>query len=441
MTSLGGFTDGTNRPTAPVEQSSTVTQVEPLGGLPDMDVLMERFPPEVYQQGRDSRLYKFVSTLCGDAGVGQLAKLAYTTRLQAEGENLVFKELDSAYTQTFGFRRLPGELYTEDPSLALSPTQWSDLAGKDNAFRQRMQDFFAAIRFGNAPEGIELASRAGSGVDCEVVESYRAIFDKYSDDPLGLELTSTSVSHYEIRPHVTDASGDPDPNVTYSVNMNRRHEFTVDDSALDNTLPNPLDEAGAIVISSEIVWDTTTEQHYLKPELERNILHLVDRLRSVGTSMAVVAQQRRLTEHVIDNVFASSTRFYPSRFVTGLDSVVWPDPIEVRGAKPRNYWIIGGQEVEAPRLAGAAWERPTIFHTVEGVSAYTDEALLADDFNTADFWIDSFDRFQSVHIGAVDSTLASIYPLLAQVPVDVILSERLALAVPFAPLVLVSVGI
>lgn len=424
MANLGEFISDGGRPSSTFVSSTAPKNVEPLGGLADIDAAMDAFPEEIYQRGKDSRLYKFVSTLCGDAGAGYIKKQSYIARLRSEGEHIIFKDVDQAYTNTFGMRRLPNEKYDESVDTdSLVEQDWQAIAAKDNAFTQRMQDFFAAVRFGSSPMGMELAARGGAGVDCEVVESYKAIFSAKSDDPLGMELDHPSINHFRIIPYVTDRTGNLNDEVGYSAQINR---------SLNVTVGNPN--------TATSVWSTGQDYFYLKPEIERNLISLVDRLRPVGASMSVTTEVRNLLVHESYSTFASSRRFSPIRFITGKGTVNWPTVNSSKG-----YFIEAGIEHEAPRLPGALWERPTVFFSVLGVKAYTDIAINDPTYNTAAFWDDSitsspFEGYRSIHSGAFEPFLASIYPAITQVTSQQILDETLALAQPFTPLVITARG-
>src|SRR4051812_19849418 len=77
--------------------------VEPLDGPGNVDTIIDRFPETVYDQSRDTHLYRFLAALTGDAGAGLLKKQTFTARLRNEGELLTFTDLDSFYVQHFRF--------------------------------------------------------------------------------------------------------------------------------------------------------------------------------------------------------------------------------------------------------------------------------------------------------------------------------------------------
>lgn len=185
-------------------------QVEPLHGLVTIDDLFDRFPEAIYTKSKDSLLYAFLSALCGDSGAGILKKQSYNARLINEGEYFSYQDLDTFATIQFRFKRLPSELYPENTSGdALTPAAWRDIQNKDSHFRHRLQEFFKATRLGTSPEGMKHAAQAGSGLEVEVIENYKHVFDQYSDDPLGIQASgrTASVDEFILQGYLEDADG------------------------------------------------------------------------------------------------------------------------------------------------------------------------------------------------------------------------------------------
>lgn len=213
--------------------------VEPLDGPTTVDDVMDRFPEEVYQQGRDSHLYRFLSALAGDSGAGLLKAQTYAARLTTEAEFLNFQVLDTFYAAQFKFKRLKQETYPNyNPSTdSLTPEEWDAIQLADQQYRQRMLDFFTATRYGNSPRGLALAAQAGCGVECEVIENYKWIYDQFSDDPLGVtpEGTTASTAEFVVAPHfVGDAI--ESPNLEYQQNISR--VYTHNAGSFSNARPS-----------------------------------------------------------------------------------------------------------------------------------------------------------------------------------------------------------
>lgn len=179
--------------------------IEPLGGMIPVESLMERFPENLYNRGRDSHLYNFVLALTGEAGAGGLKKRTVASRLKNEGPLLVFKDLDTLYAQTFFFKRLPREIYSYDAANSVVEKQiWDKIYAADQSYKKRVKDYFNGVRLGSSPLGITLVARAGSGEDVDVYENYKYVFDQISDDRLGLERVgfSNATEEFVIVPRV-----------------------------------------------------------------------------------------------------------------------------------------------------------------------------------------------------------------------------------------------
>src|SRR3954468_54036 len=153
-----------------VDQAST-NQIEPLAGPVSIDDLMDRFPDTVYDQSRDTHLFKFISALCGDSGAGLLKKQTFLARLRNEGDLLTFRDLDTFYVQHLRFPRLRSEMYpTLDPSTdILTKSEWDEIQRCDLLYYHRVQLFMHSTRLGSTPQGMQLAAEAGSGVHCDVI--------------------------------------------------------------------------------------------------------------------------------------------------------------------------------------------------------------------------------------------------------------------------------
>lgn len=170
--------------------TATVVQnffIEALGGSRDPISYMDRFPDTVYSKAYDSLLVRFMYALLGPAGVGLLRQDYLEARLQVEAAGLQTTDLDSLYTNAFGFARLAEETYELDADADLLPAaQRSQVLAQDAAFRNRAQDFLRGARAGGTVLGVTLAARSGLGQPVEAIENYRALFDHYTDIPLGL---------------------------------------------------------------------------------------------------------------------------------------------------------------------------------------------------------------------------------------------------------------
>lgn len=421
---------GTDPTLTQVSPSSPV--VEPLDGPTTVDDVMDRFPEEVYQQGRDSHLYRLLSALGGDSGAGLIKAQAYASRLKFEAEFLNFSTLDDLYGVQFRFKRLKDETYPSyNPDTdALTPTVWDAILLADQHYRQRVAEFFTATRYGNSPSGLTLAAQAGSGVECEIVENYRWIFDQFSDDPLGLpfEGTTNSTSEFVVIPRFINS---PDSSLGWT--QSYPTVFTANSpSGFPNMRPS-LGATGPIINST--VSPTATETA-MDPAVERNMIDILDRLRPTGTIATVKPENTKYTSVAIKDVHGSTERLYVNRLVTGKADVPWPalDPSQA-------FFIAQGAENEAGSFYGAARELPSIFQTPENVHAYTEQAMTDPTYGTNSFYdassgVSAYDHYRSEHIGAFDPVMQAIFPFLAAVQPTTQFTADEAIAVVDTPLVL-----
>lgn len=376
--------------------------VEPLGGPLDVSTLMDRFPIELYDLGKDTHLYRLLTALVGDSGSGLLAKQAYAARLLLEGSLLTFSEIDNFYTQTFKFSRIKSELYPIDPATglpfdpvsdALTTAIWNMLEQADNSYKQRVQNFFNATRLGNSPGGIELAALSATGVHIDAIENYKAIYDTLSDDPLNITVQGITVSPNEfiLTPRVTDLNGSVDTGVAYTTNLAKHYD----------------------PIGNVTTW-TTASTAYLNPDLERNMINVLDRLRPVHSLMTVTNENIHYTPIPISYVTASSEKIHVTRYVTGKSNVTWPTPDASKGL------FVTTDENEAPTLALSANHQKNTYQRVDKILAYTEAALDDPTYNSPGF-LDfgnprPYQHYRSEHQGVFYKVISSIFTFLLSAP-------------------------
>lgn len=432
---------------------------------------MDRFPEEVYQQGRDTHLYRFLSALGGDSGVGLIKAQAFAARLIFEAEFLSFQVLDQFYAAQFRFNRLKSETYPDyDPSVdALTPTVWDTILLADQSYRQRVAEFFTATRYGTSPHGMTVVAQSGSGIECEVVENYKWIFDQFSDDVLGLTpLGSTeSTSEFVVVPHFVGGEDAAD----FEYTQNYARGYTYNDASLPNVRPVTSGTAPSVTTS----YSPTTTRTAMVPDVERNMVELLDRLRPASTLASIFPEPVRyitvpigsiasssadallledgnpillesgsllLTESAgssdstIGGIHASSERLHINRLVTGKIGVPWPDldPSE-------NFFIESGVENEAAYFYGSTQELPIVFQTIESIHAYTDQALQDPLYASNEFYDASngpadFEKYRSEQIGPFPLVLQAIYPFLSSLSIDSTFTAANAIAVVDTPLIL-----
>lgn len=425
---------GTGSDPTLTQVTTTLPVVEPLDGPTTVDDVFDRFPEEVYQQGRDTHLYRLLTALGGDSGAGLIKAQAYAARLKTEAEFLNFSTLDDLYGVQFRFKRLKDETYPDfNPDTdALTPTEWDSILLADQNYRQRVAEFFTATRSGNSPDGLTVAAQSGSGVECEIVENYRWIFDQFSDDPLGLpfEGTTNSTSEFIVIPRFINSSDDSlswtqtNPVVFTPTTYPGTFDSTQRPS-LGGTFPTV---AGAVSTSTTIT--------SMDPAVERNMLDILDRMRPTDTIASVNPEETRYASVTIQDAHGSSERVHVNRLVYGKAEVPWPAL-----DRSQAFFISAGIENEAGSFYGAARELPTIFQTPENVHAYTDGALTDPTYGTDEFYdastgISAYDSYRSEHLGVFDAVMQAIYPFLATVQPNTQFTADQAIAVVDTPLVL-----
>jgi len=547
-----------------VLSQTTTPVIEALAGQISIDRLMERFPEEVYNRSRDSHLYRLVATLCGESGAGLLKKQSLLARLKNEAGLINFNEIDSFYGQVLNFRRLKREIYVYDPyDESLEKEVWDKIHSMDNSYKKRVVLYLQSTRYGNAPRGIELAAEAASGLEVEVVENYRYLFDQKSDDPLGLLQVGNTEQHEEfvIIPQAIDNRHDVDQTITINLtgavtggtvtlyyadltgvinygdspeavremiigsytDLLRTYEVvkdtsgnivTVDEAVSsqffttehinvesDNELeykitvndpninifnfsvshnltgtnpgvemrypinasfyiakfsgPNPLYinavRRGLPLTDALGPWRSENTL-LIEPEIERNIVRTVDKIRPAHSVMTVKAQPQTYIRIAANKVQASSERISISRFVTGKPDIDWPTPGDPHAGTfiYGKYVVLDGAgnqslvsvEREATTIAYNARAIPIVYHTIEAIGAYTNRALTDPDYNTARFFGGSsptFEKYRSISHAPYGGYTRSRFPsLVALTDSDDIFFDYFALARPNTPFMLDS---
>jgi hypothetical protein len=402
--------------------------IEPIGGPPRVQELMDRFPESAYAQGPDTHLYKFLEALCGDAGAGLLKKQTLIARLQGEAESISYKDLDKFYSSHFSFGRIRPEVYSFDTDIdALTPDEWADVQLKDSRYLHRAQKLMSATRYGSSPQGMAYAAEAGSGVESEVREHYPFLFDQYSDDRLGLEPygKSSSVNEFIVMPRLGKPDGSFSTDYAFDAQSIRVASFWP--PTHEATRPMTLEAVYATeqhVPRSSIEGVVARGWYFLLPDLHRNMLDIMDRLRPVGSLMSVMPQEYKHIEVDPSPVVDSSTeRIFPTRFVNGRPDVNWPDP----SSADANF-IQSGVENQAISYADSQIQMPDVFHTIDSIISYSETALADPLYNTSAFTGLAASRYKSEHAGTFPAFVSNVYPILQSVEVDQIHAQENAIA-------------
>ena len=172
--------------------------IEPLGGPKHPVSYLDDFPETLYNKSLDSNLVALMYTLLGPAGVGTLKQNYLQARLNVEANGLRTTELDAFYAEPFSFARLAFETYTDDTEGLLNHQQWENIQESDSSYKNRAINYLKAVRAGGTLLGITLAAKSALNRSVEIVENYHALYDGFSDDPLGIELIGLTKSTEEI---------------------------------------------------------------------------------------------------------------------------------------------------------------------------------------------------------------------------------------------------
>lgn len=173
--------------------------IEALGGSTNPVNLLDRFPDTIYTKALDSLLVQFMYAILGPTGVGQLRQEYLEARLIIEEAGLQTTDLDSLYANAFAFARAAYETYDLDASADLLPAaQRAQILAQDASFRNRAIDFLKGARGGTTLQGLTLVAKSGLNQPVELVENYRALYDHFSDMPLGLTQIGHTQSVYEV---------------------------------------------------------------------------------------------------------------------------------------------------------------------------------------------------------------------------------------------------
>jgi hypothetical protein len=174
----------------------------------------------------------------------------------------------------------------------------------------------------------------------------------------------------------------------------------------------------------------------LLPELERNSLEMLDRLKPVTSVATFVPEDGRYDTLPIAGAAASSERVNVTRLVTGNAEVPWPD-VDAE----RNFFIVGSSETEPGYFFGSNRDLPVVFLTVESAHAYRGEALFdelygTNDFFTAEGGLAPYDLYRSEHTGPFFPVVSAIFPFVFNVLPSAAFGAGQAVAAQNTPLVL-----
>lgn len=127
-------------------------------------------PDEIYDKRQTSHIVRIMDALCGDSGVRGLRKRLMLKRLQTSLYETRYEDLDTVYSAIFALPRLDSEKYTHTSASLLTWAEQQEMDAKDAAYRRRISAYMEAFQFGATRKGLELAAKAGCGLECEVID-------------------------------------------------------------------------------------------------------------------------------------------------------------------------------------------------------------------------------------------------------------------------------
>jgi hypothetical protein len=449
--------------TETIEQFFTI---EPLGGPTHPYNLLDRFPDELYDKSPDSHFVRLMYAILGASGVGWLKKNLLDARLKLFEQGFDTFDIERYYGDPFRFGRVLLEVMDEDPSGLLTREQWDTIKSKDESYRNRAITFFNAARAGNTPEGMKLAAQSGLNHAAEIIENYKYLFDLHTDQPLSLpyygstleteefivlprredsateiqllsfedativsggfllkfrEMTTGLIDfdadHFTVQSELRNlpvigadgvvVSGGPFPNafiIQFGGPLSNQNVPQIEAlSSMSDNLGKPKDifvttQVGGVNIVDEVV--------QMSDEYAHNMQSALDFLRPVNTIPTTYSGQSSRERLDWKGVTATSEYAEVVKLVTGSEDIQWPDPDSLN-------WVEPGKEKEAKRIKGDLQAHYVAYHTLSGVTAYTDDALDDADYATL---TSILDNYNSEHVGKFDPALAnSAAPLPTEV--------------------------
>lgn len=393
--------------------------LEPLNGLRDIRSYLDLFPDSLYGKGVDSHFVRFMYTVLGPAGAGRLVQQLLAQRLSLESTGPILSDLDSLYGNSFNFPRSAVESYDADVTGLLTSAQWAEIRAQDESYRSRAIMFLNAVRLGTSPEGMRLAATSGLGMEVDIYENYKYLFDIHSDDPLGLPRLGQTfdLNEFIVMPRPTTS---------------QTQVFTVDTTALHGswyiyfngyTTPPLLspDAAGVQAALAElpsvagnvqviggplvfiinftgplsnqvlppltayyldgqglqVALPTTVtvgaippnqETLFFPPAGQYAMQYALDQLRPVASYPTFQSGRGWLAPQPYSSVLAETQLHTVTRYVTGATSISWP-------SVDNTHWIEASVENEAPTLYTNLSQSYTGFHNIQAITAYRDTAL------------------------------------------------------------------
>jgi|GEM_PF-6867674 len=281
---------------------------------------LDNFPEEVFNTSPDSRLYKFLYTLIGPAGVSFLKLNYFYARLQLEEHGFNFDQLDKLYGNPFRFARNFDESYLESSKNVLDADSWALIKSLDEAYRQRAIDYFHAARLGPTVEGMRLAAKSALGYNTRIIENYQHIFNQHTDQIL---------------------------NYNFNINANRNGYYNTEEFTVIPNDPAPSELKSDSTAEVLNVFANAENLKEVDAQTMRLLRDAVENLKPMNTVLNTSLGQADSYPIDIKSASASSEFYQVTKFVTGNSNINWP----TQSGNDFNsvYWVEADVEKEAPR--------------------------------------------------------------------------------------------
>lgn len=273
---------------------------------------------DVYDVSSTSYMYILIDSLSGTSGAGALKQELMVSRFQSNLFTTYFGDLDNVYGDLINMPRLAIETYTYSPVTdLLTSDQWDEVRTCDANYRARISSFFQAMQAGGTPVGLILMTRAATGFDAHIYETWKNI------DSI--------------------AAGRTPPVVFGRLGVNIRNEVVI----------QPL--------TSSI---TVSALHELNG--------LMERIKPRET--VITLDINGLAIHVpisINAVSASDSYFQVEKNVTGVPDLANLPPTEVLAAdvNPQALWLQPGFAVQAPYAAFNNSQESAVYYLYSDTSS------------------------------------------------------------------------
>jgi hypothetical protein len=443
--------------------------LEPLTGDRHPKNYLDALPAEVYNTGPDSHLTRFIYSLIGPSGVGFLRQNALEARMKLEEFGLELFDLEAFYGEPLSFTRITEEVYDEDPRGLIPREAWDMIRAKDAQYRARVLDFLDGVRAGGTPTGLRYVARSGLGHEASIIENYKALFDGYSDDPLGLEyqgktrfteefivlprrevgisevqvlkiqggtptsgtfkLVFAAPSNYEItgaiswdtyadnvrtflealpsiQPGDVEVTGGPFPDEPIRVRfMNRWGARNVPEFGTQDVTLTDGVNDQVVITSTEQAGVDAADEVVYIPDSDRH--HLQEAIDRIRpvTSIPTMGESTGLRQRQFWGVAQATSEY---------DEVVRYVTGSAAVKWPKRdslHWIEKGVEHEAPKAFQDRQYQYQSYHNVQAVSTFSEEAVEDPDYGTADT-PDLHALHASNHVGVFSQFQTVVFPFL-----------------------------